>query len=166
MTPLPILTGETNPILRRKTRKVERVTKEVKQLIKDMQETLEGKGVGLAAPQVGVSLRLCIAALEGKVTPLINPLITSRGAEKAMDQEGCLSLPETWVLVPRPVEIVVKYMDARGISKEKKLSGFDARVVQHEVDHLDGRLIVDYVTEGKAVAVPKELLPRSETVIE
>ncbi|MEK7218693.1 MAG: peptide deformylase, partial [Patescibacteria group bacterium] len=114
MTPLPILTGETNPILRRKTRKVERVTKEVKQLIKDMQETLEGKGVGLAAPQVGVSLRLCIAALEGKVTPLINPLITSRGAEKAMDQEGCLSLPETWVLVPRPVEIVVKYMDARG----------------------------------------------------
>jgi peptide deformylase len=163
---LPILTGENNPILRKKTPKVERVTKEIKQLIKDMQETMEGKGVGLAAPQVGVSLRLCIATLGGKVTPLLNPQITVRSEEKAMDQEGCLSLPDTWVLVPRSVDIVVRYRDARGTPKEKKLSGFDARVVQHEVDHLDGRLIVDYVTEGKAVAVPKELLPRSETVIE
>lgn len=166
MSVLPILTGEDHPILRKKAKKVEHVTREIQKLLRDMEETMEGKGVGLAAPQVGVSLRLCIARIDGKPTPLINPEITWRSGEKKVGQEGCLSLPETWVLVPRPVEIVVRYMDARGTRKEKKLAGFGARVTQHEVDHLEGRLIVDYVTEGKAVAVPKELVALSVTAVE
>lgn len=103
-------------------------------------------GVGLAAPQVGESLRVCLALVNGKVTPLINPKITSRSREKAFDEEGCLSLPKVWLQIPRSTEITLKYTDTAGKTQERKLTDFSARVVQHEVDHLEGILIVDYVT--------------------
>lgn len=142
---LPILIGADNPILRKKTTRVRRVTKDIKNLIKDMIETMkEASGVGLAAPQVGTSVRVCIATLDGKITPLINPEITSRSKETYIDQEGCLSLPNVWIDIPRSMEITLTYTDLKGKQQERKLTHFDARVVQHEVDHLDGVLIVDY----------------------
>lgn len=147
MAILPIIIGPDNPMLRQKTKKVPKVTKEVKQLIKDMIETMrEASGVGLAAPQVSRTERVCIAVIGGKVTPLINPRITKRSKETDIDQEGCLSLPNVWLMIPRSVEITLTYTDLKGKRQERKLEHFSARVVQHEVDHLEGILIVDYAT--------------------
>ena len=145
MSILPIVIGPDNPILRTKTTKVPKVTKEIKALVKDMIETMhEASGVGLAAPQVARTERICIAVIERKVTPLINPVITKKSKETDIDQEGCLSLPNVWLMIPRSVGITLTYMDLKGKKQERKLEHFSARVVQHEVDHLDGVLIVDY----------------------
>jgi peptide deformylase len=154
MAILPIITGKDHPILRAKTKKVEKVTKAIKTLIRDMAETMEAaNGVGLAAPQVGQSLRLCLAPIGGKITALIDPKITKKSAEKVIDEEGCLSLPHVWLPITRSKEITVTYIDGSGKKQERKLANFEARVVQHEVDHLDGILIVDYAQE-KLVQVP------------
>jgi peptide deformylase len=145
MAVLPIIKGADSPILRVKTQNVPKVTKKVLKLIKDMTDTMrDAQGVGLAAPQVGLSDRVCIAIVHEKLTALINPEITWKSEETKVDEEGCLSLPNTWLPVPRAVEITLTYIDEKGQKQERKLSGFDARVVQHEVDHLDGVLIVDY----------------------
>ncbi|NOS68082.1 MAG: peptide deformylase [Candidatus Peribacteraceae bacterium] len=145
MAILPIVIGPDNPILRTKTKKVPKVTKEIKQLIKDMIETMhEASGVGLASPQVNRTERICIAVIGGKITPLINPKITSKSKETDIDQEGCLSLPNVWLMIPRSIEIKLDYVDLQGKKQQRKLMHFDARVVQHEVDHLEGVLIVDY----------------------
>lgn len=145
MALLPIVTGADTEILRTKTKQVPKVTKEVQKLLKDMIDTTKSvDGLGLAAPQVNSGMRLCIAKIGGKFAELINPLITWRSEEKDCAEEGCLSLPGIWKEVTRPVEIVVQYLDAKGKPQERKLQNIDARVVQHEYDHLEGILIVDY----------------------
>jgi len=145
MAALPIVTGADNPVLRQKTEKVTHVTKKTLKLMKDMLDTMKvADGVGLAAPQVGRSERICLAMVGGKVLGLINPEITWKSEETAFDEEGCLSLPNTWLQVPRSTSINLRYVDLDGKPQERKLENFDARVVQHEVDHLDGVLIVDY----------------------
>lgn len=145
MSVLPILTGADNPVLRKKTKPVTKVTKSTLALFKDMEATLKHvQGLGLAAPQVGKSLRLCIAKIHENTTPLINPAITWKSKEMATLEEGCLSLPGLFVPVPRAMEITVQYLDTSGRQQERRLQGLDARVVQHEVDHLDGVLIIDY----------------------
>lgn len=142
---LPIVTGSTSPVLRAPTERIPKVTKEVKKLIKDMQETVrDANGLGLAAPQIDRSLRLCLVMMNGKITPLINPDITWKGEEVDTAEEGCLSLPGVYKKVDRPVQIKVQYLDESGKEQERILKGMDARVVQHEVDHLEGVLIVDY----------------------
>lgn len=145
MAVLPLIIGEKNPVLRAKTKEVKKVTKDIVKLLMDMEDTLiEAKGAGLAAPQVGRHERICLAVLEQKVIPLINPHITWKSDTTAIAEEGCLSLPELWVNVSRSTEIVVEFMAPNGKKLELKLSGFDARVVQHEVDHLEGILITDH----------------------
>ncbi|MBM3231205.1 peptide deformylase [Candidatus Peregrinibacteria bacterium] len=146
MPVLPIVTGKDTPVLRKKTKPVPKVTKEVLKLIKDLRSTVKkAEGLGIAAPQVGVSLRVCLANINGKMTPLINPDITWKSEETMMMQEGCLSLPGVDVDVRRAVEIAVVYLDEKGKEQERRLHDLDARVVQHETDHLDGILIVDYL---------------------
>lgn len=145
MTVLMIVTGKDSPILRTKTKEVKKITKEIKTLVEAMKETtVEANGAGIAAPQVNRTERICIAQIAKKLTPLINPDILWRSSEKETMEEGCLSLPNIWIQVERPLEIVVKYTSLTGRERELKLSGFDARVVQHEVDHLEGVLIVDH----------------------
>ena len=145
MTILPILTGADHPILRTKTAPVKQVTKEVLKLIKDMEQTtIAADGLGLAAPQVGHGERLCLVKQRGKLIALINPVITMRSPEMETAEEGCLSLPNIWVQVPRSQSIVVKYQNTKGEEQERKLEALEARIVQHEVDHLEGVLIVDY----------------------
>ncbi|MFH0851817.1 MAG: peptide deformylase [Candidatus Peregrinibacteria bacterium] len=146
MSLLPIEKGADNPILRRKGAKVREVTKALKKLIKDMRETVKVEdGAGLAAPQVGQSLQLCIALIEGKMTALINPAIVRKSKEAETQEEGCLSLPGLQVSVTRPVTITVKYLNEKGLPEERRLSDFSARTVQHEVDHLNGVLLADYL---------------------
>lgn len=145
MSALPILTGADNPVLRAKTKRVGKVTKETLALIKDMEDTVKkADGLGLAAPQIGQSLRLCLAKIGGRLTPLIDPEIVRKGTTLDIAEEGCLSLPGLWMNVPRATEIVLRYVNARGEEQERLLTALDARVVQHEVDHLDGILITDY----------------------
>ncbi len=145
MPVLKIVTGADSPILRKKTKKVAKVTKEILKLLKDMQETtVAADGLGLAAPQVNRTERVCIVRMGSKLTPLINPDITYFSPEKESAEEGCLSLPNVWIQVPRSISIVVKYWDTKGKEQERMLKDIDARVVQHEVDHLEGKLILDY----------------------
>lgn len=144
---LPIITGADAPILRTTTKKVAAVTKDVQKLLKDMEATtIAADGLGLAAPQIGSDQRVCVARINGRLTPMVNPEITWKSAITETAEEGCLSLPGTWVPVSRAVEITVTFQNAKGERKELKLADMDARVVQHETDHLDGKLIIDYVS--------------------
>lgn len=145
MSLLSIVTGSDAPVLRQKTQRVEKVTKEIKRLIRDMDETVHNaEGAGLAAPQIGKSLRICLAMINKKMTPLINPDITWKSDDMSTAEEGCLSLPGMWTEVPRANQIKLTYLDESGKQQERILKDWDARVVQHEVDHLDGVLILDY----------------------
>jgi peptide deformylase len=147
MAALPVLTGAQNPVLRRKAAKVPKVTKAIQKLIADMRATVKKEdGAGLAAPQVGESLSLCLAMIDGKLTVFINPKILRRGKTTDRQQEGCLSLPGLTVVVERPTDITLRFMDEKGKEQERRFLDFDARVVQHETDHLEGRLIIDYST--------------------
>lgn len=145
MAILPIVKGEDTEVLRTKAAPVPQVTKEIVKLIKNMEETVKkAEGLGLAAPQIGQSLRVCLVMLHGKMTPMINPDITWSSEETSVMTEGCLSLPKIEVNVERPVEVVVKYTDKKGQEQERRLHDLDAKVMQHELDHLNGVLIVDY----------------------
>lgn len=140
-----IVTGENNPVLRKAGARVERVTKDVLRLLRDMEDTVRhADGLGLAAPQIGISLQVCIVRLGERMVPLINPEIIGKSQEKESAEEGCLSLPDIWIQVERPAGITVRYVDTKGAEQERALQGMDARVVQHEIDHLNGVLIVDY----------------------
>ncbi len=145
MAVLPIIKGEDTDVLRTKATAIPKVTKDIKKLIKDMKDTVrKAEGLGIAGPQVGVSKAICLAMFNGRMTPMINPEILSRSDETSVMEEGCLSLPGIDVNVERPVEITVRYLDEKGAVQERHLHDLDARVVQHEFDHLQGVLIVDY----------------------
>src|SRR3989344_7865926 len=118
----PIVTGSTTAVLRKKAGKVGRVTKEVTKLIKDLRDTVKhAEGLGIAAPQIGVSEAVCLALFNGKMHALINPEILWRSKETGIMEEGCLSLPDENVDVERPVEITVRYRDEKGAEQERRL---------------------------------------------
>lgn len=145
----PILTGKDNPLLRVKTRPVTRVTKDLLRLLHDMEETMKkAEGVGIAAPQIGQSLRVCLAILHSRATALINPVIIGRSTEEETAEEGCLSLPGILLPVPRARAVTVRFRNRHGQEQERCYENLDARIVQHEIDHLDGILIVDYSSMG------------------
>lgn len=145
-----------NPILRRKSAPVAAVDDGIRALLDDMVETMyAGDGVGLAAPQVEVSLRVITidisAGNEGKgpgLLRLINPEITSREGEIEWD-EGCLSVPDFRMVMKRSLKILVRYMDENGAPKELSAEGLLAVAIQHEIDHLDGNLIIDMASRLK-----------------
>lgn len=103
-------------------------------------------GIGLAAPQVGLKFRFFIMDLDGKEYVCVNPRVIKRGKETEVKEEGCLSYPGQKVLVERPKEIRVAYLDKRGMRKQKKLTGLAARCFLHELDHLDGVVMSDVGT--------------------
>ncbi len=150
---LSIQTGQDNEILRKKSEQIESITKKTLKFINEMEKILKKEGgVGLAAPQVGESIRLILVLLDSKnLIPMINPEITSHSDETELGEEGCLSLPGKWGNVERYKEITVRYLDEKSGEKTLKLSKFNARVVQHEIDHLDGILFTDYLDEEDAL---------------
>ena len=142
----PILT-EGHPLLRQKAKRVRRIDPSMRRLIDDMFDTMhEADGLGLAAPQVGVPLRLVVIEYEGDRHVLFNPEITRQRGE-VTDEEGCLSLPRWFGPVTRSEQVTVKGRDYAGKAIRVKLEGLPARAVQHEVDHLDGTLFVDRVED-------------------
>jgi peptide deformylase len=142
-----------DPVLREVATPVERVTDEVRALIADMFDTMYAEdGVGLAAPQVGLGQRVIVVdPREEHVTPfaLVNPRILEVGAELDRAEEGCLSIPGLKEIVERPSTVVVEGLGVSGESVRIAAEGLLARILQHEVDHLDGILFLDRVSPLK-----------------
>ena len=141
-------------ILRRTCDPVDRVDPEVRALLQDLFDTLEeADGVGLAAPQIGVARRVLIIDISSQKpnhppVGLINPRIT-RSSGTTIDEEGCLSIPELYGDVCRCTAIEVETTDVEGETYRFEAEGFYARVLQHEIDHLDGKLFIDYISALK-----------------
>ncbi|MDQ6604020.1 MAG: peptide deformylase [Chloroflexota bacterium] len=156
---LQINTPEGDAILRSRARKINRMDEETMQLARDMVETVVGVGVGLAAPQVGVPLRLIVVdippdSLEegdpGFQMALYNPRIVRRRGGKEEDEEGCLSLRNMYGPVERDVSVVVRAYDMQDQEIQITADGFLARVLQHEIDHLEGKMFTDYMENPDA----------------
>ena len=139
-----------DPVLRVRCEPVAAVDDEVRRLLDDMLETMyAAPGIGLAAPQVGVSRRLVVVDVsEDKNQPLqlVNPEIVWRSDECEVAEEGCLSLPEIYGEVRRARAVRLRYLDREGTPRELKAEGLLARCLQHELDHLDGVLFIDHLT--------------------
>lgn len=149
-----------DPRLRNKAAPIDKVTDEIRQLADDMLETMyEAPGIGLAAIQVNVQKRLIVIDIsEDKNDPLvlINPEITEAHGEREFE-EGCLSVPEAYEPVTRADQIKVKALDREGEKLEFDADGLLATCIQHEVDHLDGKLFVDYLSNLKRQRIRKKL---------
>lgn len=138
---------EGSEVLRKKARAVTAVDNSIRRLIDDMFETMyHADGVGLAAPQIGRSLRIVVVDVGDGPRALVNPKVTSASGS-VTDLEGCLSIPGVSGRVPRAERITVEGLDADGRQVLFQADGLLARAVQHEVDHLDGILFVDRATE-------------------
>ena len=144
-----------DPRLKHKSSKVQLFDKELKNIVKNMYETLyaSGNGIGLAAPQVNITKRIVVIDLkeDGKSVPMtfINPSIKAFSEDKFINQEGCLSVPEYYAEVERSKEVLVKWFDELGKTHEKKFSGLLSICIQHEIDHLDGILFIDHLSSLK-----------------
>jgi peptide deformylase len=121
--------------------------KEIKTLVADMRRTMkEAQGVGLAANQIALNLSVCIAHIDRKLYALFNPLVTKASEEADVMEEGCLSIPGVFGDVERPVRVWIEAQDAQGKKIKIKAFGLLARVLQHEIDHLNGILFTDKAT--------------------
>ena len=142
-----------SPVLRQRAPAVARVDDAVRRLVDDLFETMRAaKGVGLAAPQVGASQRVAVVDVGEEFPPplvLINPRIVESGAEVEVAEEGCLSIPEIFGDVERPAQVVLEALDREGEPYRVTVSGYKARAVQHEIDHLDGILFLDRLSAVK-----------------
>lgn len=145
-----------DPVLAKKAEEVPKITKKISKLIDDMLETMyDANGVGLAAPQVGISQRIAVLDVgEGPVV-LVNPVIKN-GEGEEIDVEGCLSIPERWVYVKRYESVEVTALNEKGKPIRIEADGLFARAVQHELDHLDGILIVDRMIGEAEVEIDEE----------
>jgi len=132
-----------DPILRQKCKPVPKINDSILKLLDNLRDSMyDAEGVGLAAPQIGVPKRVIVVDVGDGLVELINPrLLTSKGSQ--VDQEGCLSIPGTQGLVPRPVEAQIAGLDRLGREVEIKAAGLLARALLHEMDHLDGVLFID-----------------------
>jgi peptide deformylase len=153
---LQINTPEGDAILRARARRISRMDEETMQLARDMVETVVGVGVGLAAPQVGVPLRLIVVDIPpgsldeddpGFQMALYNPQIVRRRGGKETDEEGCLSLRNMYGPVERDLSVVVRAYDMQDREVRITAEGFLARVLQHEIDHLEGIMFTDHMAD-------------------
>lgn len=143
------------PILKEECGEVEKVDESIIQLLDDMAETMyEAKGVGLAAPQVGLSIRVIVIDIGKGLHEMINPVILKREG-KTIDTEGCLSVPEIVGEVERSEKVRVEFTNRRGKRQKLRADGLLARCIQHEIDHLNGRLFIDIAKSLKKEAKKK-----------
>lgn len=143
--------SQNESFLRKKCVKVTKFDRAFFKTIQNMASTMTNNGgVGLAAPQVGISSRFFVARIKGEIRAFINPEIIELSEEKVSDYEGCLSVENCSGLVSRSMSITLKYFDGKKFHKEIFL-GYSARIIQHEMDHLDGILYIDKCDELKKV---------------
>jgi len=153
---------EPDPLLRKKSNKLEKVDDETRKLLDDMLETMyAAPGIGLAAVQIGI-LRRCIvidvSKQEEKKDPLIliNPIITFQSKNTSTYEEGCLSIPNQFALVERPEKCKVKFLDYNGKESVLEAGGILSTCIQHEVDHLNGVLFIDHLSKLKKSLIEKK----------
>lgn len=150
-----------DPVLREKTVKVETVDDNIREILQNMTETMyDKKGVGLAAPQVGISKRMLVLDWSGEgeeLRKVVNPVITPLTEEKIDWEEGCLSIPGIYKKVERVAKIRVDYLNEKGEKITEELEGFPAIVMQHEFDHLEAVLFVDRISSMAKRMVTKKL---------
>ena len=162
MTVKTILT-EPNKLLRQISQPVDKVGKEEQKLMDDMLETMyAAPGIGLAAIQVGVPKRIIVMDIckqEGKKEPryFVNPVIKIKGLLNATYEEGCLSVPDQFAEIDRPSKCEVEYLDYNGEKQLLKADGLLATCIQHEMDHLEGILFIDYLSKLKKSMIIKKL---------
>jgi len=167
MSLLHIVTvGEDNPVLRRKAPKVGKVDDSVRRLMDDMMETMvAAPGVGLAAPQVDVSLRVITVKVDNQLLHLANPEIIKAEGEQ-VGYEGCLSVPGMVGEVARAEKVVCKALNRHGKQVRIKGAGLLARAIQHEIDHLDGILFTDRLTDPSTLRRVEDLKDEEVEVVE
>ena len=155
---------EPDTILRKKSEALDNVDNELRGLMDDMLETMyAAPGIGLAAVQVGILKRLIVIDIskeKEKKDPLflINPKIVSKSTNTSIYEEGCLSLPGYFAEIERPAECQIEYINYDGKKKEMKANGLLATCIQHEVDHLNGILFIDYLSKLKKDMIIKKLV--------
>lgn len=136
-----------DPVLREETKPVDAVTDELRELVRDMFETMDlAKGIGLAAPQIGRTERVAVIGVNDERFAIINPEIVETDTKTAKAEEGCLSIPDVYGDVVRPARVRVQAMDLDGKPFEVEAGDLLARCLQHEIDHLHGRLFVDHLS--------------------
>jgi len=140
-----------DPILTQKAKPIDKIDRSILDLIDQMITTCkEANGIGLAAPQIGKSIRLCVIDLSHAGIPpfaMINPKIVKKSWKKIEMEEGCLSIPGVFGIVKRPIKITVQAINQRGEKSKFEADGLLSRVIQHEVDHLDGILFTSKMTK-------------------
>ena len=146
-----------DPVLRNKNSAVELFDDSLRKLVADMYETMyAADGIGLAAPQVGINRQIVVIDYQGEKYTLINPVILeTEGSE--IHEEGCLSFPRIYVKVPSPVKMTVVYKDEFGREHKKNTDGFLTAVFSHEIDHLNGRMLIDRVSPLKRAILKKKI---------
>ena len=161
---------EPDPILRKKCEPLEKVDASTKKLMDDMLETMyAAPGIGLAATQIGILKRLVVIDIskeKEKRNPLflVNPQIIHQSKKTSVYEEGCLSLPGQYAEIERPAECTIKYIDYNGKEKELKSEGLLATCIQHEVDHLNGILFIDYLSKLKKDMIIKKLVKQKKEI--
>ena len=154
---------EPNKLLRQVSKSVEQVNDEVKKLMDDMLDTMyDAPGIGLAAIQIGVPKRIIVMDISRdgeKKEPryFVNPVIKNRNKEKVKYEEGCLSVPDQFAEIERPNTCEVEYLDYNGKKQLLKANGLLATCIQHEMDHLEGILFIDYLSKLKKSMIIKKL---------
>ena len=154
---------EPNKILRQVSKSVDKVGDEERVLMDDMLETMyDAPGIGLAAIQIGVPKRIIVMDIsrdEDKKEPryFVNPVIKDRNKEKTKYEEGCLSVPDQFAEIERPNKCEVEYLDYNGKKQLLKADGLLATCIQHEMDHLEGILFIDYLSKLKKTMIIKKL---------
>jgi peptide deformylase len=155
---------EPDPILRKKSENLEKVDDELRNLLDDMLDTMySAPGIGLAAVQLGILKRLIVIDVskeKDKKNPLflINPEIIYKSKSTSIYEEGCLSLPGHFAEIERPAECHIKYIDYNGKDQQIKANGLLSTCIQHEVDHLNGVLFIDYLSKLKKDMILKKLV--------
>jgi peptide deformylase len=154
MAKIPIITLPDQR-LRKPSLPIERIDDDLRRLMDDMLETMyAAPGVGLAAVQVGVPRRLVVLDVAGDEEEkrpifMVNPEIVQLGSEMRLHEEGCLSIPDVRIEIERPSQVTVRYLDRDGKAQQLVAKDLLATAVQHEIDHLDGKLIIDYLSRLK-----------------
>ncbi len=150
-----------DPVLRLVAAPVATIDDEVRALADDMLDTMyAAPGVGLAAPQVGVSRRVIVLDVSEKDDEkqpyiMINPVIVQRSTDLNIHEEGCLSMPDVRTEIERPAKVTVRFLDRAGKQQELKADGLLATCIQHEIDHLEGKLLIDYMSRLRREMVVK-----------
>ena len=157
-----ITTADDDKRLRQVSKEVKSFDKNLQKLIEDLTETLEAQtdppGLGLSAPQIGFLKRVFVGRIRSKIKGFVNPKILKLSRQEVTILEGCLSVPELYGHVARPAELDLESQDVRGRKSARHYKGLPARIIQHEVDHLNGVLFIDHVhtQNGKMFKVEKD----------